>query len=148
MARYAASARTAGAGSATLPIFSLYAVTGPPAVGCSLRTVKVTNTTSTAVALQLVRLSTTGTQGATVTASQYDPNSAPASCTAKQTHTVAPTITTVLASYDLGAAVGSAVFDAFGDVGLRIAAGSGNGIGLVVATGTGQICDVAFEWDE
>ena len=145
MARYAASARTSGAGSTTLPIFSLYAVAGN---GCSLRTVKVTNTTSTAVALQLVRLTSTGTQGSTVTATQYDSNSAAPNCTAKQTHTVAPTLGAVIASYDLGAAVGSAVFDVFGDVGLRIAAGTANGIGLIVATGTGQVCDVALEWDE
>lgn len=144
MARYTASART-GAGSTTLPIFSLYAAAGS---GGALRQIEVTNTTSTALVLQLVRLTTTGTQGATVTAAKHNPNAPAAACTAKQTHTVAPTLSDIIATYDLGAAVGAAVFDAFGDTGLVILAGTANGIGLVVANGTGQISDATFIWDE
>jgi hypothetical protein len=55
MARHSAGARAAGAGSATLPIGSLYSVAG---TAPSLREVGIFNTTSTAVAIKLVRLDT------------------------------------------------------------------------------------------
>ena len=65
MARAAASYRTTGAGSATLPAASLYSLgTGD----IWLVEVGVTNTTVTAYVLSLVRLSTAGTQGTAVTA--------------------------------------------------------------------------------
>jgi hypothetical protein len=51
----------------------------------------------------------------------------------------------------LGAAIGSGVIWTFGGGvtgGLVIPNTTGDGIGLIVATGTGQICDVSFTWDE
>jgi len=53
----------------------------------------------------------------------------------------------------LGAAVGSGVIWTFGDDGLAITAAdavesTANGIGPVVATGTGQICQCYMVWDE
>jgi hypothetical protein len=147
MARYSAGARSAGAGSTTLPIGSLYAAA---AVNFRLREIGVFNTTATACALKLVRLSTAGTQGSGLTESPHDASSVAASCTAFNTHTVAPTIANDLGyNASLGAAIGSGIIWTFGgDTGINVNVGTGNGVGIIVATGTGQICDFWFMWDE
>jgi hypothetical protein len=104
MARYSAGVKT-GAGSTTLPIFSLYRISG---VSAKLREVGVFNTTNTAVDVKLVRLTTTGTQGAAQVEAKQDPDSAAASCTTHTTHSVAPTLGDDLGyRASLGAAVGA-----------------------------------------
>lgn len=145
MARYSAAARTS-AGSTTLPIISLYAVANNSG---TIREIGVFNTTTTAVALKIARLSTTGTQGSTITAMKHNDRTPTPQCTAKQTHSVAPTIDAG-DGYQavLGAAVGAGVIWTFGDLGLLLPAGTGNGVGVVVATGTGQVCDAYIVWDE
>lgn len=148
MARFSAAWRTNGAGSATLPVASLYATT---AVRPRLVEVHAFNTTTTAVALKIARLTTAGTQGSTITAMYEDDNSQTAVSTAKDTHTVGPTITNAGRQASLGAAIGSGVMWTFGGgktPGLVIPNTTGDGIGIVVATGTGQILDVAWVWDE
>ena len=144
MARYSAGVRT-GAGSTSLPIISLYAAA---AVGGTIREIGVFNTTTTAVAIEVVRLSTTGTQGAGLTEAEHDPPQATASCTGFTTHTVTATSTSLGYRTVLGAAIGSGIIWTFGDTGLRIEVGTGNGIGVQVATGTGQVCDAYIVWDE
>jgi len=143
MARFSAAWRTAGAGSTTLPIASLYATA---AKRPKLLEVGVFNSTTTAVAFALRRFSTTGTQGSTITAYEDDSSQA-AVATAKDTHTVTPTITAGnIRVVSLGAAIGSGMIWTFG--GLEIPNTTGDGIGLIVLTGTGQICDVSFTWSE
>jgi len=146
MARYSAGAKTAGAGSTTLPLISLYAAAS---VGGRLREVGAFNTTPTAVDIKLVRLTSTGTQGASLTAAKYDDTSAAASCTPKNTHTVAPTLGDDLGyRASLGAAIGSGVIWTFGDTGIHIPPGTANGIGIIIENGTGQILQAYFVWDE
>jgi hypothetical protein len=49
----------------------------------------------------------------------------------------------------LGAAVGSAFVWTFGgDVGLNANVGTGNGIGIYIPTGTGQVLDWYIVWSE
>jgi hypothetical protein len=69
MGLYVVGARAAGAGSATLPVGSLYSAAG---VNPRVREIGVTNTTSTAVAVALCRLSTTGTKGSALTPQGMD----------------------------------------------------------------------------
>lgn len=138
MARYSGGLLT-GAGSATLPIASVYAgATGAP----ELRELRVWNTTTTAVILELVRLTTAGTAPAVTEAAWIDR----AVANVMQivgTHTVAPTIGTRLGIfYVLGAAIGSGAMDVF-EPAITIPTGTGNGIGLV-PIGTGQACYVTF----
>lgn len=145
MARYSAGARTS-AGSTTLPIISLYAAAS---VNFHIVEIQVFNTTTTAVALKLTKLTSAGTQGAGLTETTHDESGATASCTAFNTHTVAPTLGGDLGyNQTLGAAAGSAVIFTFGDRGVGVPAGTGNGVGVIVATGTGQICDATIVWDE
>lgn len=147
MARFSRGWRTAGAGSTTLPIASLYATTvvRPRVVeiGCF-------NTTTTAVNVAVARLTTAGTQGATMAGGYEDDNSQAAVATPKDTHTVAPTIGTTLRPTRLPTD-GSGMVWTFGGgktPGLMIPNTLGDGIGIIIASGTGQICDVWFVWDE
>jgi hypothetical protein len=145
MARYSAGAKTS-AGSTTLPLISLYSAA---AVGAKIREIGVFNTTSTAVDVKLARLTTAGTPGTGLTEAKYDPDSTTASCTAVNTHTVGPTVGDDLGyRASLGAAVGSGVIWTFGDAGLRVPVGTGNGIGIIVENGTGQACQAYITWDE
>lgn len=145
MARYQAGART-GAGSTTLPIISLYAAA---AVAPKIREIGIFNATNTQIELRLVRMTSQGTPGTGLTESKHDPDSVAASGTAFATHSVAPTLGDDL-SYrgTLGAAIGAAVIWTFGDSGLRIPIGTGNGIGVIVETGTGQVTQSYIVWDE
>jgi hypothetical protein len=146
MARYSAAALTT-AGSTTLPVISLY---GGTTVRPRLREVHLFNTTSTAVSLKLVRLTTTGTQGTALTETamiQEDPASI---AQAFNTHSVAPTITTGdLWRGVLGAAVGSGIIITFPDPGgVAIPATANSGLGIVVSSGTGQAVEATLIWDE
>lgn len=145
MARFSAAARTT-AGSTTLPIFSLY---NTAATNASIIEIGVSNTTSTAVSLKVVRVSTAGTQGTALTEVSHETIAASSVCQAFNTHSGAPTITAGdIVACTLGGAIGSGWVWTFGAHGLYTGlAATGNGIALV-PTGTGQACDVYFVWDE
>ena len=146
MARYSVATLSTGAGSTTLPLVSVYAVAS---VAGTFREVGVFNTTATGVAVRLVRLSSTGTQGAAMpVAGRYNPDSVAASMLGFNTHTVAPTLTDAGYRAQLGAAIGSGVIWTFGDLGIRLAVGTGNGLGVAIDNGTGQVCNVYFVFDE
>jgi hypothetical protein len=147
MARYSAEVTT-GAGSTTLPIISLYASASGRLV---VREVGVFNTTTTAptVGLKLVRLTSTGTQGAAITVNKYNPDDAAATGTPRTTHTVAPGLGTDIAAMPVGAAIGAGTILTFygENNGLHIASGTGNGIGIL-PLGTGAVCTAYIIWDE
>ncbi len=146
MSRFIASGRTS-AGSTTLPLFSIYSnTTGRPFI----TELGVFNTTSTAVSLKLVRLSTTGTRGSAITSmGETQEDAAAAIGVVYQTHSVAPTITAGdLNLATLGAAVGSGVVWTWPDRTLTLSSSATAGLGLVVATGTGQAVDFYIRWGE
>lgn len=148
MARFSSAWRTTGAGSTTLPLAGLMAVA---TVRPRLVEVGVFNTTSTACAVALRRVTAAGTSGSTQTVVYESDPSQAALATPKDTWTVAPTFATGnLRVASLGAAVGSGVIWTFGGQlgGLVIPNTTGDGVVLSVLTGTGQICDVSFVWDE
>lgn len=145
MPRFSAGVKTS-AGSTTLPLISLYAAA---AVGPKIREIGAFNTTATAVDIKLVRVTTTGTQGAGLTEAEHDPDGAAASCTAFTTHSVGPTLGDDLGyRASLGAAIGAGVIWTFGDAGLRVSVGTGNGIGIIIENGTGQALQAYIVWDE
>lgn len=146
MARYSAGCLTT-AGSTTLPIISLY---GAASVGGRIREIGLTNTTSTHVALKLVRLTSTGTQGAGLTKAKHDPNANAAQCGAFNTHSANPTLSDDCGyRTDLGAAVGAAaVWTFWSDSGFLVPTGTGNGVGVIVENGAGQPIQAYIVWDE
>ena len=145
MGRFSAAFRSAGAGSTTLPLGSLYAPAGNRLL---LKEVHVTNTTATATDVALRAFTATGTQGSGITEVEHDNEGPTPSGTVFDTHTVTPTITAgSLALASLAAAIGGGVVWIFNN-GILIPAGTGNGVGVIIQTGTGQICDLTFIWDE
>ncbi len=150
MGRFSAGARTT-AGTVLRPMMSLYS--GAASTG-RLREVGVFNTTATALEIFLTRLTTGTNQGAGLTESRHDIKGPPALCTAFTTHDGDETLGEDLGHRAvLGAAIGSGIIWTFGDSGLVIGLPDAvelitNGIGVILATGTGQICQTYFVWDE
>ncbi len=147
MPRFSAGGRSTIAPSATLPCASLYATA---AVRPSIVEIAVFNTTATALAVALQRLSTAGTQGTAISIVAEDAPEQTAVATPKNGHTVGPTITAgVLRQASLGAAIGSGVIWTWPDNHpLEIAAATTNGVGITCPTGTGQVLDFYFTWIE
>jgi len=146
MSRYSAGKLASGAGTTVFPSGSLYAATGS---SFKMRECGISNTTATAAAFCLKTLSTRGTFGAGPTAFAQDDNAPATACTTADTHSAGTPISAD-AGYraQLGAAVGSAFVWTFGDVGLRVAKGSANGIGIACENGTSQVIQWYFVWDE
>jgi len=116
-------------------------------VGAKVREVGITNTTSTALAVALVRFTNATGVGAGLTEADYDAAN-PAICTGFAGHTADGAIGQVIRQASIGAAVGAGVVWTFGDSGLLIPVGTANGIGVTVPTGSGQVLDYWIDWDE
>lgn len=135
------------AGSSTLPCISVYSTATQ---GFILREAGIFNTTTTAARYFLARLSTAGTPGSGLTEIKFgtDEQVAPV-VTGFAPHSVGPTIVGNIAAMPLGAAIGAGTILTFygENNGIQVAAGTANGIGIV-CTGTGQVSDAYFIWDE
>lgn len=139
------AARLTAAGTNLLPGGSLYAIASRPLYVVE---VAVWNTTTTATAVALQRLTTAGTSTAE-TAIAEDSEITPVGTPRNVHSSTGPTITTgFIRKAVLGAAAGSGIIWTFGGKGVRIPAGTANGLGLTVPTGTGQVWDFEFVWDE
>lgn len=144
MARFGAGGLTT-AGSTTLPVFAL---TGGTTVLARIREIGVFNTSSTAVALKIVRLSTAGTPGATLTAGALNADPAAAIAVLKNTYSVAPTVSDLGYRCILGAVVGSGFVWTFEDFELTTLAVANSGVGVIVENGTGQALQAYVKWFE
>lgn len=145
MSRFSVAAQATLAASSTIPAMSLYAAANTRLI---LREVHVYNTTAVAVNVALQALTSTGTQGIAITEIEHD-NEGPANDgNAFQAHTGGPTITAgEYARARLAAAIGGAAVWIFNG-GILIPAGVANGVGVTTPSGTGQVCDITFIWDE
>lgn len=137
--------RITTAATSTLPAGSLYAVANRPlyVVECA-----VWNTTDVATSVALARFSSAGTPGSGFTEVSEDSEYTPVATLFDSHTSTAPTLVGAFERGILGAATGSALYWTFGSRGLRIPAGTANGIGLIVPNGTGQIWDFYYAWDE
>lgn len=145
MARFSVSSRATIAGTAALPLASLYAAA---AVRPRVLEVGVFNTTSTALVVAVNRLTTTGTQGAALTRVAEDSPDQAALAGAFAGHTAGPAVGGEVRRATLGAAIGSGVIWTFSADGLEIPVGTANGVGLLIPSGTGQILDFYISWAE
>lgn len=145
MPQYSCGILATGIGSATLPMVSIYSAA---AEGFTIREVAVTNTSTAAVDIALRRHTAQGTPGAAETEMEWDLNKSASGPTVVNVHTVAPTfVTGYVRRQMLGAAAGAGVVWTFGSSGLIVPEGTGNGVGVGLAAGTGQICIVEFVWE-
>lgn len=142
--RHSIAGRSTVVGTTLRAIASLFAIA---TVGGKLREVGIFNTTATAVAASLVRFTNATGVGAGLTEVDYDPAN-PAQCTGFAGHTADGAVGSPLRQASLPAAVGGGVVWTFGDSGILIPVGTANGIGIICPTGTGQILDYYFDWDE
>jgi hypothetical protein len=145
MARYAIAGRSSIAGTTVRGQFSLYAVASRAG---KVRECGLFNTTTTAFAAALARFTAAGTQGSALTEAKYDDGAPDPQLTGFAGHTGDATVGQVLRQASIGAAIGAGVIWTFGDTGLVIPAGTGNGIGPIIPTGTGQVTDFHLDWDE
>lgn len=135
------------AGSTTLPVFGLV---GSASVKARVREIGVFNTTSTAVALKLCRITTAGTPGTSLTVDKMDPGNPEVNLAAlRNTYTsTAPTTTDAGYRCILGAAIGSGFVWTFDDWEFCTAVAANAGIGCLVENGTGQALQFYVKWYE
>jgi len=137
--------RMTNAPTAALPGASLY---GTGSARLLLLEVHVFNTTTTACVVALRRLTTAGTQGSAQSKLPEDPNAAAPTGDPRDSHTAGPTITAgEFVRADLAAAIGGGIVWTF-EKGIYIPNSTAQGVGILTPTGTGQVCDVTFVWDE
>lgn len=143
---FSAATVATGAGSTTLPMVSLY---GSATGGGIIRKITVENPTTSAVDIAVRRLTTAGTQGASVDEQNWQDGPAP-QCQMVQAHSVGPTISAGwIDRYQFPASMaGAVVIWTYEGSGLVIPKGTANGIGIIPAAGTGQLCVVTFQWEE
>lgn len=130
MSKFEVGSIATGVGSTTLPFASLY---GTAASKQRIAEIGMFNTTAVSCAVKLVRCSTTGTRGSTITVAATDQSDpAAVAATAYQAHSVAPTFTDLGRRGVIGAAIGSGVIWTWNDGELTIAGASVNaGIALI-----------------
>lgn len=145
MARYTFGMRGTVAGTNLRAMMSLYAVAGS---GARLREVGVFNTTAVALAIALARFTNATNVGAGQTEGEYDENLPANAATIFAGHTGDGGVGQILRQASLGAFIGAGVIWTFPDPGIVIQLGTANGLGIIVPTGTGQICDLYFDWEE
>ena len=151
--RFYAAARV-GVPTTTLPAPSLISATSKAGL---IRTIEAFNTTTTAEHIALRRFSTAGTPGSTINSGSYpvleDGSVIAPALTLKDLFTsTAPTLVNgIIRAAPLGATIGWGVMWTFGEQGIMVPRTSSGGtahVGILSATGTAQVNDVAFEWDE
>jgi hypothetical protein len=137
--------RITTAATATLPAGSLYAIANRP---LSVLEVGVFNTTSAATVAALGRFTTAGTPGSGFTELCEDADYTPVGTLFDSHTSTAPTLAGTFVRGILGAAVGSGLIWTFGAKGLIVPQGTANGVGLYVPSGTGQVWDFYYVWEE
>lgn len=146
MAKFSAKLTTA-AGSTTLPPCALV---GSASARIRVYEIGIFNTTTTAVSLQLARLTTAGTPGTSATSRNLDGSDTQTAVgVLKNTYTsTAPTSADLGIAVILGAAIGSGVVLTFSDEELVIPAVANAAIGFLVDSGTGQAVTTYWKWKE
>jgi hypothetical protein len=143
-----AGATMTGVGSTTLPA---QALVGSAANRLELVEIAIINTTSTACIWKLMRISTAGTPGTSLTSAPHQDIDTTTGVVKQAYSSTAPTAGTDFGyRFRIPATVGAGIvrpLNANGQ-GLIIPATAAAGIGLFIESGTGQLCDVDWTWIE
>lgn len=146
MARYSFGMRATVVGTAARAMMSIFASASG---NLRLVEVSVSNATAVACAVALARFTAATNVGAGQTEGEYDTDGPPPLATVFAGHTGDGTVGQILRQTSVGAAISAGPIWTFGNGGIIIPSGTGNGIGVIGVTGvTGQICDIDFTWDE
>ena len=144
---YTIAGKTAGVGSTTLPCLSIYS---PSTNGFVIREFAVWNMTNTSCVYRIARLTSAGTPGTGLTEIEYAEDLRAPTATAFEPHTgTAPSVATASIRFmPIGAAIGAGYYWTWGGKGLVVPSGTANGVGLILAEGTGQILGYHIDWEE
>jgi hypothetical protein len=145
MARYSFGMRSTVVGTAARAQMSIFSSASG---SFRLMEVGVFNTTTTAFAIALARFTAATNVGAGQTEGEYENDGNPPLATVFAGHSGDGTAGQILMQASVGAAIGAGVIWTFGNGGILVGSGTTNGIGITVPTGTGQISDLYYVWDE
>ena len=145
MARYAIGGKATVAGTSARAQVSLFGIAN---IGCRVVEIMMTNTTATETELAPARFTNATNVGTGLTEAEYDENAPAPSCTGFAGHTGDGGVGQIFPATMLGAAKGAGYTWSFGDGGIVIQPGTTNGLGVLVPSGTGQICMYGITWDE
>jgi len=145
MARFSIAGRSTIAGTTVRALASLFATTG---VRPRIREIGVFNTTNTALAIAVVRFTNATGVGAGLTEVAESDTAQSAIATGFAGHTADGAVGSPIRQASLGAAIGAGVIWTWSDVGLVLPNTTADGVGIIIPTGTGQICDYSITWDE
>ncbi len=139
--------RSTVVGTTLRAIASLFAIASK---GFRLREVGVFNTTATEVAISLVRFTNATGVGAGLTEVLWDDgvDQTGPQITGFAGHTADGAVGSPIRQATLGAVKGAGVIWTLGDTGFVIKPGTANGVGVICPTGTGQILDYYYDWEE
>jgi hypothetical protein len=137
--------RSTVAGTTLRAIASVFGISGK---GFRLREVGVFNTTAVAVAVSLVKFTNATGVGAGLTEVSWDADDGTPQCTAFAGHTADGAVGSPIRQATLGGVVGSGIIWTFGANGFEVQAGAANGVGVICPTGTGQILDFYYDYEE
>lgn len=145
MRLYAAGGTSTNGGTAARPVGGIMAIAAREGF---VREIGVFNTTVTACAFRVARLTAAGTPGTTITSERYETTDVAADMVVSNSWSADGTISaSSLRRGQLGAAIGSGVIWTFGSRGIHIPAGTANGVGIV-PIGTGQVVEFYIDWAE
>jgi hypothetical protein len=152
--RFYSAGRGTNAPTATLPAFSIISATTRAG---AIRELELWNTTTNAAFVGMRKFSTAGTAGSTIDGGSYgtieDGTTITPALTVKDSYTsTAPTLVAgAIKRGAVGAAIGSGIMWTFGDIGIIVPRTSSAGAahcGVICPSGTGQILEFAYGWDE
>jgi len=146
MARCAVAGRATVVGTSLRAIASVFATA---AVRPKILEIGLFNTTAVAVAVAVVRFTSATNVGTGLTEVCLDDPTRTVIATGFAGHTGDGSgVGSPVRQATLGASKGSGVIFTFGGRGFEVDDGTANGFGVIVPTGTGQILDYYYEWDE
>jgi len=108
----------------------------------------VFNTTTTAFVANLSKYSVGGTAGAAITEVCEDETFTPLTVATQANTTAATLLGGPYVQASIGAAIGAGVIWTFGSKGLRVTGATDEGMTIPCLTGTGQVYDFYWVWEE
>lgn len=143
---HSVSGLASGVGTTARPCVSVYS---PAGNGFVIRELAAWNTTTTACVYKWARLTAAGTPGAGLTEMEWDENGVSPTVTGFDAHSADATVGLTIEYMPIGAAIGAGYYYTYyAGTGIVVAPGSANGVGLVLASGTGQILAYKIVWEE
>lgn len=134
-----------GVGTTARPCVSVYAPSGN---GFRIRELACWNTETTACVYKWARLTAAGTPGSGLTEMEWDENGVNPTVTGFDAHSADATVGLTIEYMPIGAAIGAGYYFTYGGPGIVVQPGTGNGVGLVLASGTGRILAYKIVWEE